>query len=147
MSSRNATWCGLTLWIYNKQQVSLKKLLNPVEKTTKTKNDSGEDGETQGLEDKEPKRKGKSIGDYEAVKAWVEEEFIYGGYIGAEHLKKATGTTAPHQQKAIISELIKNKIVEKKGKAVKKYYRTEAKDQALGVMGQTAKLFKLHVSK
>ena len=117
------------------------------EKVTETKNDSDADTEIQGTEEKEPKRKPKSMGDYEACKAWVEEEFIHGGYIGAEPLKKATGTTAPHQQKAIISELIKNKIIEKKGKAVKKYYRTEAKDQALGVMNQTAKLFKLHTAK
>lgn len=134
-------YCNRSLKKHLEQSSEMLEIMEGCE-TTKTKNDSGEDGETQGLDDKEPKRKPKSMGNYEAAKNWVEKEFISGGYIGAEYLKKATGTTAPHQQKAIISELIKNKIIEKKGKAVKKYYRTEAKDQALGVMNQTAKLFK-----
>jgi len=137
--SRNGTWCGLTLLIHKLQTGVMGWIMK--EKSTETKNDSDEDHETQGLEGKEPKRKLKTMGDYEAAKAWVEDEFINGGNIGAEHLKKATGTTAPHQQKAIISELIKNGIVEKKGKAVKKYYRSEAKKQVN--LRDTFKPFKL----
>ena len=139
-------YCNRSLKNHLKQSSEMLEIMEGCE-ITETKNDPDAGTETQGTEQQEPKRKPKSIGDYEAAKAWVEKEFISGGYIGAESLKKATGTTAPHQQKAIISELIKNKIVEKKGKAVKKYYRTESKDQALGVIKQTAQLFKLHSAK
>jgi hypothetical protein len=143
--SRNGTWCGLTLLMYKMQSGFVSWLMK--EKTTETKNDSEQDRETKGAEENKPKRKLKTMGDYEAVKTWVEEEFIAGGYIGAESLKKATGTTAPHQQKAIISELIKQGVIEKKGKAVKKYYRTDVKQSALNQMKSTAKLFNFVSSK
>lgn len=133
--SRNGTWCGLTLLMYKAQSWSVGWLMD--EKSTEIENDPAEDREDKGGEGKEPKGKPKKMGDYEGARAWVEDEFINGGYIGAEPLKKATGTTAPHQQKAIISELIKNGVVERKGKAVKKYYRTEAKQAVLSQFAKT----------
>ena len=83
------------------------------------------------------------MGDYEGAKAWVEKEYKRGFNIPAPKLKTATGTTAPHQRNAIIGLLIENGIVIKKGPAVKKYFRTTAKEQAEIAMKKTGEFLKL----
>lgn len=142
-AARNGTWCGLTLWIYNKQRKVLDKLLNP----TENENVSGGDLEDKGGEEKEPTGKKKTGGDYEAAKQWVEKEFKRGLNIPAPKLKAATGTTADHQQKGIIGLLIDSGIITRKGASVKKYYRATAKEQAEKTMKNTSKFLHLQLVK
>jgi len=146
MSSRNGTWCGLTLYIYNKQQIVLKKLLNPAEIKTTTKPAV----DIKGTQADEPTDDSPFDRDYEAAKGWVNGHKT-GQRVFVGRMKKACKGGANWQHEAILFGLQDDGLLQKKenGGTSPLYYKRkpEIKQQVLEQMKSTSKFLKLVTSK